>query len=298
MITIGKINKLTIAQIKGKKCFLDGGEKYGEIFIRARDLPKGTLTGSSIDAFIYSSNDGICATVKKPYAQLGEFAFLEVVSVSEFGAFLDWGIDKDLFLPKRYFQSPTAATWRGKGKTHGLPSAGDKLLIRVIEDPSSDGVIATTEISKYIEDEAEGLEQNDEAEMLVYKFTSLGANVIINNRYRGIIYQNEIFSPLKRGDRFTGYIKKIRDDGRIDASLVKQGFTEANDVAEKKILKSLELNEGFLSLHDKSTPDEIKKILHISKKSFKRAAGTLYRKKKIIIEEKGIRLAEEDQSQF
>ena len=295
MIIIGKINKLKISQIKGKKCFLDGGEEYGEIFVRARDLPKGTLTGSIIDVFIYSSNDGIHATVKKPYAQLGEFAYMEVVSVSEFGAFLDWGIDKDLFLPRRYFKSSTAATWRGKGKTETLPSTGDRLLVRVIEDPSSNGVIATTEISKYIETKAEGLEQNDEADMLVYKFTSLGANVIINNKYRGIIYQNEIFSPLEKGDKFTGYIKKLRDDGRIDASLVKQGFTEANAVAEKKIIKTLELNEGFLALHDKSSPDEIKELLHISKKSFKRATGTLYRKKKISIEKKGIRLTEEDQ---
>ena len=297
MITIGKINRLKISQLKGKKCFLDGGEEYGEIFVRARDLPKGTLAGSFIDAFIYSSSDGVCATVKKPYAQLGEFAYLEVVSVSEFGAFLDWGIDKDLYLPKRYYQSSTAAVYKGKGKTENLPAAGERLLIRVIEDPSADGVIATTEISKYIENEAAGLEQNDEADMLVYKFTNLGANVIINNRYRGIIYQNEIFSPLKIGDRFTGYIKKIRDDGRIDASLVKQGFTEANDLAEKKIIKSLELNNGYLSLHDKSSPDEIKEILHISKKSFKRASGTLYKKKQIIIEEKGIRLAGEDQTQ-
>ncbi len=167
MITIGKINKLKITRLKGKKCFLDGGEKYGEIFIRARDLPKGTLSGSTIEAFIYSSNDGICATAKKPYAQLGEFAHLEVVSVSEFGAFLDWGIDKDLFLPSRYYQSKNSATWKGRGKN--LPQVGDKLVIRVIKDPSSDGVIATTDISKYIENKAEGLEQNDEADMLVYQ---------------------------------------------------------------------------------------------------------------------------------
>ena len=294
MITIGKINTLKIAQLKGKKCFLDGGEKYGEIFVRARDLPKETQTGDSIEAFIYSSNDGICATVKKPYAQLGEFAFLKVVSVSDFGLFLDWGIDKDLYLPKRYYMSTNETTWRGKGKTDNMPAVGDKLIIRVIEDPSSDGVIATTEISKYIESEAEGLEPNDEADMLVYKFTNLGANVIINNRYRGIIYQNEIFSPLKKGDRFKGFIKKIRDDGRIDASLVKQGFTEANAIAEKKVIKSLELNNGFIPLNDKSTPEEIKEKLHISKKSFKRAAGTLYKKNQIVIEDDGIRLIKDD----
>ena len=131
---------------------------------------------------------------------------------------------------------------------------------------------------------------NEEADMLVYKFTDLGANVIINNRYRGVIYRNEIFSPIKVGDRFRGYIKKLRDDGRVDASLEKQGFTESNVIAEKKIIKSLELNNGFLPLHDKSSPDEIKEILHISKKSFKRASGTLYRKKKINIEDNGIRL--------
>ena len=130
--------------------------------------------------------------------------------------------------------------------------------------------------------------------MLVYKFTNLGANVIINNKYRGIIYQNEIFSPLKKGDRFTGYIKKLRDDGRIDASLVKQGFTEANAITEKKLIKSLELNNGFLPLNDKSTPEKIKDKLHISKKSFKRATGTLYKKKKILIEDKGIRLIEDE----
>ncbi len=293
MIKTGKMNKLKVVQIKGKKCFLDG-EEHGNIFIRSSELPEGTLAGSAVDVFLYSSNDGLAATTKKPYAQLGEFGYLEVVSVSEFGAFLDWGIDKDLFLPKRYFSTSAAATWKGKGKTSDQPQKGDRLLIYVIEDPSSDGVIATTETGKYIENRAEGLEMNEEADMLVYKFTDLGANVIINNRYRGVIYRNEIFSPIKVGDRFRGYIKKLRDDGRVDASLEKQGFTESNVIAEKKIIKSLELNNGFLPLHDKSSPDEIKEILHISKKSFKRASGTLYRKKKINIEDNGIRLIQPD----
>ncbi len=293
MIQIGKINELKIVQIKGKKCFLDG-EKYGNIFIRSKELPEGSLAGSTVEAFVYKNNDGLCATTKKPFAQINEFGYLEVVSVSEFGAFLDWGIDKDLFLPKRYFQSASPSTWRGKGKSENLPKKGDRLLVYVIEDPSSDSVIATTEIGKYIQEEAEGLEPNNEADMLVYKFTNLGANVIINNRYRGIIYQNEIYSPLKKGDRFTGYIKKLRDDGRIDASLVKQGFTEANAEAEQKLIRTLELNNGFLPLHDKSSPDEIRETLHMSKKSFKRVTGTLYKKKKISIEEDGIRLTESE----
>ena len=294
MIKIGKINTLKVLQIKGKKCFLEGGD-YGNIFIRSRELPEGTAVGGDVEVFVYSSSDGLAATTSKPYALLDEFACLKVVSVTEIGVFLDWGIDKDLFMPRRYVQSSGGNTWRGKG-TSGpeLPSEGDKLIIRLIPDPTSDGVIATTEISKYIVEEAEGLEANEEVDLFVYKFTDLGANVIIKNKFRGIIYRNELFSKLEKGDKVKGYIKKVRDDGKVDVSLIKQGFLESNEIAENKIINTLKDKNGFLPLYDKSTPEEIKNILHISKKSFKRAAGTLYKKKIITIEEKGIRLTGEE----
>ena len=295
MITIGNMNTLKISQKKAKKCFLDGG-KLGEIFIRSRELPDGASVGDDVEVFIYSSVDGLAATTTKPHALLGEFAYLKVVSATEIGIFLDWGIDKDLYLPKRYIQDTGTNTYRGKGKStdNSLPEEGDKLIVYVMEDPTSDGVIATTEINKYIEEEAEGLEANEEVDLFVYKFTDLGANVIINNKFRGVIYHNEIFSKLEKGDRIKGFIKKVRDDGKVDVSLIKQGFLESNVIAENKIIKALELKNGFLPLHDKSSPDEIKNILHMSKKSFKRASGTLYKRKKIIIEESGIRLAEKD----
>ena len=296
MITIGKINTLKVLQIKGKKCFLDG-ENYGQIFMRSAELPEGTLVGENVEVFIYSSNDGFAATRKTPHALLGEFACLEVVSSTDIGVFLDWGIEKDLYLPIRYIKDKAPVmTYKGKGRgtETSLPEKGDKLIIYVIPDPTSDGVIATTEISKYIVEEAEGLEANEEVDLFVYKFTDLGANVIINNKFRGIIYRNELFSKLEKGDRVKGYIKKVRDDGKVDVSLIKQGFLEANEIAENKIINTLKDKNGFLPLCDKSTPEEIKNILHISKKSFKRAAGTLYKKKIIAIEEKGIRLTGEE----
>jgi predicted RNA-binding protein (virulence factor B family) len=294
MITIGKMNTLKISQKKAKKCFLDG-EKLGEIFIRSKELQKGASVGDEVEVFIYSSSDGLAATTTKPHALLGEFAYLKVVSASEIGIFLDWGIDKDLYLPKRYIQDIAPSTYRGKGKStdDSLPIEGDKLIVYVMADPTSDGVIATTEINNHIIEEAEGLEANEEVDLFVYKYTDLGANVIINNKFRGVIYHNEIFSKLDIGDRIKGYIKKVRDDGKVDVSLVKQGFLESNSIAENKIIKALEIVNGFLQLHDKSSPDEIKNILHMSKKSFKRATGTLYKRKKISIEENGIRLIED-----
>ena len=296
MITIGEMNKLTILKIKGKKCFLDG-EKYGEIFIRAKEVPEGSREGDRIEVFIYSSNDGFAATVKKPYATLNEFAYLKIVSETDIGLFLDWGIDKDLYLPKRYIQNNSdIKTYKGKGRKSPMLQEGDNIIIYVIKDTSSDGIIATTEIDKYIIREVAALEANDEVDLFVYKFTDLGANVIIDNKFKGIIYHNEIFSPLNKGDRIRGYIKKIRDDGKIDVSLVKQGFLESNIIAENKIIKTLTDNNGFLPIHDKSRPEEIRDIFHISKKSFKKASGTLYKKKIILIKDNGIKLLKTDKS--
>ena len=286
MLKTGEINILKIAEISGKMCFLDGGEE-GLVFFPVKELPPGSEEGDEIEVFVYCEKEGLAATRKKPLAYAGEFAFLEVKSVTDFGIFLDWGIDKDLYMPNRLYEK---SYYRKKQLTRG-----DKIIVYITRDATSPGVIASPFIEKHLEKETGELEVNDEVDILVYRFSDIGANVIINNRFHGILYYNEIFSPLSAGDRRKGYIKKIRTDGLVDASLQKQGFTASNIDSEETILRELERNSGFLPIHDKSTPDEIKKHLKMSKKSFKKAAGTLYRKKIIIIEEEGIRLTDKQE---
>ena len=289
MLNIGKMNTLKIAEVIGNKCYLDGGEE-GDIFIPKKEIPAGSKEGDTIEVFVYSEKNGLAATKKKPFVFVNEFAFLSVNAVTEFGIFLDWGLDKDLYMPNRFFENTDHRN--SYNDNQDTPSVGNKLIVYLIPDKNTQGIIATTEVEKYLENETGELEAGDVVDLLVYKFSDLGANVIINNRYHGILYYNEIFTPLKAGDRTIGFIKKIRTDGLVDAALQRQGFLDSNLDTEDIILDILKKNRGFIPLHDKSSPEDIKKLLKISKKNFKKAVGTLYRKRIITLEENGIRLSE------
>nr|WP_282706957.1 S1-like domain-containing RNA-binding protein [Natroniella acetigena] len=210
-----------------------------------------------------------------PKAKVGEFAYLKVKDVNRVGAFLDWGLEKDLFVP--------FAEQEGKMKE------GKSYVVGVFLDQQTDRITASQRLDKFIEQEQIELSEGDEVELLIYRFTDLGVKVIINNKYYGLIYNDDLYRELEVGQETTGYIKKIREDNKIDVSLRKIGYGRIED-AKEKILKQLVAEDGFLPLHDKSSPQAIKDRLQMSKGSFKKAIGGLYKEKIIDITEEGIRL--------
>jgi len=275
MAEIGKINHMYVVKEVDFGIYLDGGD-LGEILMPKRYVPEGTQPEDMIDAFIYlDSEDRLVATTEKPYAMVEEFALLEVVSVTPVGAFLDWGLPKDLFVPFREQRQPM--------------EQGKKYLVYVYVDTNSKRIAASSKIEHYLDNIPVDYDIDEEVDLVIVNETDLGYNAIIDNCHLGVIFKNEVFQPLNPGDRVEGFIKKIRTDGKIDLCLQKSGYEKISGVADK-IISELEKNNGFLSLTDKSTPDEIYKVFKISKKNFKSAIGALYKKRMITLEEDGIKL--------
>ena len=211
---------------------------------------------------------------------MGEFAALEVIEVTGFGMFLDWGLHKNLFVPTRNIRTEL--------------KPGDMAVVKIIADYSGRGVIGTCRFDELFEEPSEEiretLKQNTQVELIVYGFSRLGVRVIVDKKYSGLLYRTEVFEDLRIGEQHTGYIKKMRDDGLIDVALQPQGFFAATKDARAIILDALESADGFLPLHDKSSAEEIKARLLMSKRVFKKTIGGLYKEKKISIGEDGIRL--------
>ncbi len=248
-----------------------------EILIPSYEVPDGLKTGDDLEVFVFlDGKDGLRGTTMPAKARVGEFASLEVKSVTDFGIFLDWGIKKDLFVPKALLRKDL--------------QAGEMAIVCLIPDFDGVGVIGSCQIDEFLEKDVKGLKEKQKAELLVFGISDLGYRVIVANRYKGLLYRNEVFEDLQIGDVRKGYIKKIREDGLIDASLQPVGYRDAAKDLRPKLLEALEAAGGFLPLHDKSSPDSIKKKLQMSKKNFKKTVGLLYKEKKILIEERGIRL--------
>ncbi len=246
------------------------------ILIPVWEVPEECKTGDELEVFVFlDGREGLKGTTAKAHAELGDFAALTVKTVTDFGVFLDWGIKKDLFVPGKLLRKEL--------------KAGDTAVVCLIPDFDGVGVIGSGRIDDYFQEGKPELKEGSKADLLVFGISELGYRVIVNNRYKGLLYRNEVFEPLKIGDKRKGYIKKIRPDGLIDASLQAQGYKMASNDASQIIMKALEEAGGFLPLHDKSDPEKIKKYLKMSKKNFKKATGLLYREKKIVLEERGIR---------
>ena len=211
----------------------------------------------------------------KPKAKVGEFAFLKVKQVSRIGAFLDWGLEKDLFCP--FIEQ------------EGRMQEGQWYIVYVYVDKMTDRIAASAKLENFVEKRDIMLKPNQEVDLLIGKQTPLGYNVIVDNQYMGLIYENEIFKKVNTGDRTTGFVKNIREDDKIDIILQKPGYAAVEPNAQK-ILDILKSNDGFLDLNDKSDPDEISNRLEMSKKTFKKAIGGLFRQKLITIEDDGVRL--------
>ena len=276
MVNIGKINHLTIVKEVDFGMYLDGGENFGEILLPLRYITPACIVGEAVDVFIYlDSEDRIIATTDFPLAMVDDIALLEVVDTAPMGAFVDWGLAKDLLVP---FAEQKADLRKG-----------DKVIVKVLMDEMTERIIGSSKLDKYLDQVPPTFETDQEVGLMVYSKTDLGYKVIINNEFWGLLYENEVFKPIQRGDFIKGYIKQVREDDKIDVYLQKAGYWNIDSVT-KSVLDKLKSQAGYMEVTDKSSPDTIKHIFGISKKSFKKAIGSLYKEKIIAIEDKGIRL--------
>jgi uncharacterized protein len=277
MIEIGKYNTLRVLREVSFGFYLDGGNE-GEILLPGRYAPADCKPGDEVEVFIYfDSEDRIIATTEKPFALVGEFAFLKVVSVNQVGAFLDWGLPKDLMVP-----------FREQGTTM---KEGQSYIVFIYIDTESNRIAASSKLSQFLETGPLPFADGDTVELLIIRHTELGYKAIINNSFEGILYRNEVFQQLKIGQRIGGFIKKVRVDGKIDLSLQADGYRKVDESAEK-IFEILTKKGGFLPVNDKSPAEEIYTLFEMSKKTYKKAIGALYKAKRVIIAENGIYLPE------
>ena len=274
MINVGEYNELEVVKQLDFGIYLKDGDT--EILMPTKWVPKDTKIGDKLSVFIFrDSDDRLIATTVEPYATAETFAFLEAKQVNQVGAFLDWGMDKDLLVPFREQAQRMVA--------------GKSYVVFVYVDEETNRLTASTKLNRFIQNDNIELRDNDIVDLLIYSETDLGFNAIINNRYSGLIYKNEIYEAIRVGDKIKGYVKHVREDNKIDLSLQKSGFELVDDV-KWRILNMMKQNEGFLALSDNSSPEEIKAKLQISKKAFKKAIGALYRERLVKITEKGIEL--------
>ena len=277
MVEIGKYNTLKIVKDLDFGVYLDGGDDL-EILLPARYVPRNVKPGDEVEVFIYHDNEGrIIATTAKPLAVVGEFQWMECKSVNDMGAFLEWGLMKDLLVPFREQKMPMR-----EGKWY---------LVYVHLDHVTKRIVASARVDKFLDNVPPVYEFNQEVDLLVADETEIGYKVIINNLHWGLIYHNEIYRRLERGEHLKGYIKEVREDEKIDVSLTRLGYEKVEGIAGI-ILDALKVQKGFLPVHDKSPAEEIYSLFGCSKKSFKQAIGALYKKKLISIEPTGIRLIE------
>jgi predicted RNA-binding protein (virulence factor B family) len=272
---IGKYNTLKIVKDLDFGVYLDGGDGL-EILLPARYVPKNVKPGDEVEVFIYHDNEGrLIATTARPLAVVGEFSFMEVVSVNQTGAFLNWGIMKDLLVPFREQKMPM--------------QEGRWYLVYVHLDAASGRIVASARIDKFLDNVPPDYTYNQEVDLLATDETDIGYKVIINNLHWGLVYHSQVFRSLEKGEQLKGYIKEVRDDDKIDVSLTPLGYRKVEGIAGI-VLGSLKAHGGFLPVHDKSEPEEIYALFRCSKKAFKQAVGSLYKDKIITIEANGIKL--------
>lgn len=281
MIEIGKINNLTILRETTVGLYL-GDDERNDVLLPNSFIKEEHKVGEKLDVFIYNdSEDRIIATTKTPYVKINEFAYLRVVSVSEVGAFMDWGLEKDLLVP--YSE-----------QKHKM-SEDNFYVVYVYLDKVTNRIVASNKIDKFINNENIELKEGEPVDLIIYEESPLGFSCIINGAHKGLIYHNDIFKEVFIGDEMEGFVKTIREDKLIDVSFQKSGFKNVLDSTEV-VMEYLQKNNGFLNLHDKSTPEEISIRLSMSKATFKKAIGILYRHRKVLIKPDGVYLVTEDEN--
>jgi len=275
MVEIGRLNKLKVVRTQDFGVYLDG-DKHGEILLPRSDILEDFNLGDEVEVFIYfDSEDRIIATSRKPTIMVGEFALLEVLSITTYGAFVDWGLSKDLLVPYR----------EQKQKME----QGKKYLVHAFYDIVSNRIAASSKLDKFLGNVEHDYSEEQQVDLIICNKTDLGYNAIINSSNWGVLYKNELFQKVEFGQRIKGYIKKIRDDAKIDLSLDQPGPQKIDSVSQA-ILDKLNENNGFLPITDKTSPDDISKMFSVSKKTYKKAIGALYKRKHIILEKDGIKL--------
>ena len=274
MIEVGKFNTLRVIKEVPFGIYLNGGV-LGEILLPRKSVPKDTNLNDMVEVFIYfDSEDKIIATSSIPRAKVGDFAFLKVIDINSVGAFLDWGLDKDLLVPRAEQQRPMEK---------------DRSYLVYVKHDNQGRIIASSKLNYFLDKSAPDFKQGEEVSLLIEEPSPLGHKVIINNSHWGLIHSGDIFQQLHYGKRMQGYIKTMREDGKIDVVLRKVGQDRIHELAAR-IIKKLQDEEGFLPLHDKSSTLDIKRMFGESKKGFKSAIGYLYKQGDIYIETEGIRL--------
>ena len=276
MARIGRINKLRITEVSDHGMYVDSGE-HDTILFPSRYVKKDMRVGDEIDVFIYNdSEDRLVATTEIPFAQVGEFAYLEVTGITpNVGAFLDWGLSKDLLLP-----------YREQGNLYISKGAG--VVVAVYLDEYTNRIVASTRLHRHLADTAPNYKENDAVEVLVYDESPLGYKCIVDKQHRGLLFYEETSDKLEPGDQFTGYIKKVRSGGKIDLRRDPAGYGRVSSLSER-ILERLSESGGNLPFNDKSSPEAIRDAFDTSKKAFKQALGALYKQRKIEFTETGIR---------
>lgn len=271
----GKYNTLSILKIVDFGVYLDGGE-LGEILLPMKWVPDNCKPDDELEVFIYfDSEDRIIATTMKPYAQVGDFALLKAKAVNEIGAFLDWGLEKDLLVPYR--------------EQNAKMVEGRSYLVYIYADPKGGRIAASARLEHFLSKEPPTYQAWEEVDLILWRTTDIGYVAIVNNQHEGLLYASEVYEDLERGQRIKGYVTKVREDGKIDLTLQKPGYQKIDGFSER-ILELLKENNGFLGLNDKSPADDIYEQCEMSKKNFKKSIGALYKQKLIQMEEDGIRL--------
>lgn len=272
MLRIGKFNNLRVVKTVDFGVYLDGGE-YGEILMPRKYVPEGLADGGEVEAFVYfDSEDRIIATTERPLIEVGEFGMLTAVSSTRFGTFMDWGLLKDLLVPFREQQTPI--------------KVGDKCVVYAYFDHESKRIVGSTKLNKYVGNKIPKYNVNDTVDLLAVQKTDLGFKVIVDNLFWGLIYNNDLFDPIYPGDRLQGYVKNIRDDGKVDVTIRGSGDRVFSLV--DRISGYLSDNGGKMPLTDSSSPEDIKEVFQCSKKDFKKALGFLYKRGRIDINDDSV----------
>ncbi|HHF2891155.1 MULTISPECIES: CvfB family protein [Vibrio] len=277
MIKIGQINSLEVIKKADFGVFLDGDD-YGSVLLPNKYVPEGTEIGEHVDVFLYfDSESQLAATIERPIAQVGEWGLMKIEGVNATGAFVNWGIkEKDLLIP--FSEQRTRF------------SAGQTILVYVYTDKASGRIVGTTKFNKWLDKTPANYEVNEQVDLIIAERSQLGYKAIVNGKHWGMIFPSDVFGKLYIGKKLKGFIKQIREDGKIDLALQKVGVAKMDDLSSK-ILDLLEKKGGFLPLNDKSSPEAIFDAFRTSKGTYKKTIGGLYKQGKIVIEKDGIRLA-------
>jgi len=276
MVLVGEYNTLKVVKEVDFGLYLDGGTD--EILLPKRYVPQGLKTGDEINVFVYHDNEGrLIATTDKPYASVGEMAMLEVADVTPHGAFLKWGIMKDVFIPVAYMEQRMRK--------------GEKRLVMLVIDAQTGRVTATEKIDQFLTNLDLTVKEGEEVDLLIFQKTDIGYKVIINSKHTGVLHYNEVFKDLETGDKLRGYIKKIRPGNKIDVSPGVKGYGRVMS-EEEKVLEVISNNNGYIPYNDKSDPESIYAFLGMSKKTFKMILGALYKKRLIEFTQTGTKLVE------